>query len=217
MQEASLRWVLRELSDCDWLVMKAHATGYPLGYYQNYMQETLFESMRKRLISLCAGVTLSSYLAQEEPFTVGDYLDVVYEELWENVVGQKPLTPSCRIMQRHSIVLLNSKIKAMAVTRCSCWPMRPTTRIWNCSASTGRPLRRAPRWARGTAGSRPIDVAALDETGDGLLHPADEAPHAAHRADAPGGGGRKDLLPGHALFRGADDRLPKPEITASSR
>lgn len=54
VQEASLRWVLRELSDCDWLVMKAHATGYPLGYYQNYMQETLFESMRKRLISLCA-------------------------------------------------------------------------------------------------------------------------------------------------------------------
>ena len=113
VQEASLRWALQELSDCDWLVMKAHATGYPLGYYQSYMQETLFQSMRKRLVSLCAGVTLSSYLAQEEPFTVGDYLDVVYEELWEKVVGRKPLTPSCRIMQRHSIALLNSKIKAM--------------------------------------------------------------------------------------------------------
>ena len=113
VQEASLRWALQELSDCDWLVMKAHATGYPLGYYQSYMQETLLQSMRKRLVSLCAGVTLSSYLAQEEPFTVGDYLDVVYEELWEKVVGRKPLTPSCRIMQRHSIALLNSKIKAM--------------------------------------------------------------------------------------------------------
>ena len=42
--------------------------------------------------------------------------------------------------------------------------MRPTTRTWNCSASTGPPLRRAPRWARGYGWQPTIDVAALDET-----------------------------------------------------
>ena len=164
VQEASLRWVLRELSDCDWLVMKAHATGYPLGYYQNYMQETLFESMRKRLISLCAGVTLSSYLAQEEPFTVGDYLDVVYEELWENVVGQKPLTPSCRIMQRHSIVLLNSKIKAMGGHALFMLAYAPDDADLELFGLDRAAAEESASLGKGYGWQPTIDVAALDET-----------------------------------------------------
>ena len=164
VQEASLRWVLRELSDCDWLVMKAHATGYPLGYYQNYMQETLFESMRKRLVALCAGVTLSSYLAQEEPFTVGDYLDVVYEELWENVVGQKPLTPSCRIMQRHSIVLLNSKIKAMGGHALFMLAYAPDDADLELFGLDRAAAEESASLGKGYGWQPTIDVAALDET-----------------------------------------------------
>ena len=112
-QEASLRWVLREWCDCDWLLARSYAPGYPVGFYQTYAQQTLLEPVQKRLASLCARVTLSSCVAQGDPFTIDDCMRVLYEELWERIVGERDLTPASRSMQRQFLGLLNTRIREM--------------------------------------------------------------------------------------------------------
>ena len=110
-QEAALRWALRELCECDWLLAKPYTPGYPIGYYQTYAQQSLLEPIQKRLASLCARVTVSSYVAQETPFTIDDCMRVLYEELWERIVGECDLTPASRFMQRQFLGLLNTRIR----------------------------------------------------------------------------------------------------------
>ena len=112
-QEAALRWALREWCDCDWLLAKPYAVGYPFGHYQTYAQQSLLGPVQKHLASLCARVTVSSYVAQDDPFTIDDCMRILYEELWERIVAECDLTPASRFMQRQFLGLLNTRIREM--------------------------------------------------------------------------------------------------------
>ncbi len=72
--------------------MKAHATGYPLGYYQNYMQETLFESMRQAADFAVRRGDPVVPIWRRGAFHGRGTTSMSSTRLWENVVGQKPLT-----------------------------------------------------------------------------------------------------------------------------
>ena len=164
VQEASLRWALQELSDCDWLLQKPYAAGYPIGPYQTYAQQTIFESIYKRLSGMCVRTVLSAYVAQGDSFAVWDYMNVLYEELWVKVVGRKPLTPSCQIMQRQSIAMLNTKIRQMgghALFMLAYAPDETDRQLFGLDEE-------APggevSLGKGYGWQRTIDVAALDDT-----------------------------------------------------
>lgn len=80
VQKASMRWVIKQLRDCDWLDNKELLSKFDLNYG---VKTIVMSTMAKQLLALGGRVTLSSYLS-DKPYSTREYFDDLYSGVWES-------------------------------------------------------------------------------------------------------------------------------------
>lgn len=105
-QRASLKWVLDELKNCDWIEDTSVTSRFSMRVglapiLQYYTILELFETHKN--------VILSSYLAggDDDAYTLRNWLDDMYEGIWANTIDKKKLNSCDRIMQDLYVTFLS--------------------------------------------------------------------------------------------------------------
>lgn len=96
VQKASMRWVIKQLRDCDWLDNKELLSKFDLNYG---VKTIVMSTMAKQLLALGGRVTLSSYLS-DKPYSTREYFDDLYSGVWESTINNRKLTVGDKLLQR---------------------------------------------------------------------------------------------------------------------
>ncbi len=113
IQDSALRWTIRTLQECEWLSNAVRKNEYPLGEYQTGLSGKVLLNLSKQFSTAAERVVLSSYLAAGDTYSVDDYFEGLYEEIWGKVVGIRETTDVDRILQRQMLRMLNVKTTAL--------------------------------------------------------------------------------------------------------
>ena len=95
VQKASMRWVIKQLRNNDWLNDKALDQKLFLPKYSMLLQN----AVAKKLFAIAPRITLTSHLSKN-PYTLKDYYDDLYAGIWEPTIQNKKLTEGDKLMQR---------------------------------------------------------------------------------------------------------------------
>ena len=77
---------------------------------------TLAETLGKQLFLLYKQVTLSASLS-DDPYTVEEYLDDLYRDVWESAIQNRRLTTIDMILQSQSLAPLSEQVKTIGGKR----------------------------------------------------------------------------------------------------
>ena len=107
VQKASLKWVLKQINDCDWLDNK-EVTKYfgPDMAMSARMQNLAIMSLFK------AGqnVVLASHISKDS-YSLEDYCNDLYNGVWESAIANRKVTQGDKIMQKNMLAMMRSLIK----------------------------------------------------------------------------------------------------------
>ena len=95
-QKASVSWLLRQLREGSWLDDRDLVDRFGLGIPASWRVRT---SVLNALFGRGACVTLSSHLA-DDPYTMSEFAEDVYREVWASALEGRESTPIDRLMQR---------------------------------------------------------------------------------------------------------------------
>ncbi|MEY8594235.1 zinc-dependent metalloprotease [Butyricimonas hominis] len=106
-QQASLKWVLKQLNDCDWLDNKEVTEKFGLDVatsarLQNMAVMALFNASRN--------VVLSSHISKN-PYTLQAYFDDLYNGVWESAISNREVTQADKIMQNGMLAFMKQLLK----------------------------------------------------------------------------------------------------------
>lgn len=110
-QQASMKWILNEVRNCDWIEDKSVTSYFPMkiGLAPVIQNNTLVE-----LFNTYKNVMLSSYLAGNgaDAYTLRNWLDDIYKDVWNSTV--KGVAPSdCdRILQNLYVTFITKNASA---------------------------------------------------------------------------------------------------------
>ena len=98
IQQTSLRWVIKQMRNSEWLSEK------PLYSKVFSTKNYLFTQslLARQLFSLAPRIMLISHLS-EDPYTMKNYYDDLYEGVWEPTIKNKKLTEADKLLQRASV------------------------------------------------------------------------------------------------------------------
>lgn len=102
-QQASLKWIINELKNSQWINNKKLISKLSFESHQNPF---LMVDICKDFNSLNQNITLSAHLSNN-PYTLADYYNDLYTELWENVVGKEELSEPLRVLQFEMLSYMN--------------------------------------------------------------------------------------------------------------
>lgn len=103
-QQASVKWVINELKHSRWLHDKNLMSKLPVDSYQTPFITT---DICKHFNDLSRNITLSAHIS-DDPYTLQDYYNDLYAELWDNVAGKETLSEPVRILQTQMLRYMNS-------------------------------------------------------------------------------------------------------------
>ena len=108
-QRESLKWILNELRNCEWIEDRAITDNFPMRVglepiLQYYTILELFETHKN--------VILSSYLAGggADAYTLKNWLDDMYDSIWENTIRRRTLTSADMMMQNLYVTFLTGEV-----------------------------------------------------------------------------------------------------------
>lgn len=106
-QRASLKWVLKQLKDSDWLDNQELTEKFGLDMamsvrIQNMIAMTLFKAGQN--------VVLSSHLSKN-PYTLEAYYNDLYNGVWESAISNREVTQGDKIMQKAMLLTMKSLLK----------------------------------------------------------------------------------------------------------
>lgn len=104
-QKTSVKWVLTQLKNSTWIDNPNVLQKFSLGMPSSVI---LTETLGKQLFSLYKQVTLSASLS-DIPYTVEEYFDDLYYEIWESAIQNRSLTTIDMILQSQ-LLTVSSKI-----------------------------------------------------------------------------------------------------------
>lgn len=110
-QKRALHFILKELKDMQWLDDPAVLAGFPL---QATIADVLEENIFKGLMRQMANVLICSSRATENPYTLEQYMDDIYNFVWEPTRKGKTLTKTEKRLQQN---LLSGIIQTSGVAR----------------------------------------------------------------------------------------------------
>ena len=113
IQKASVAWVLSQLKNSTWIDDPEVLRKLPLGMTPSV---TLAETLGKQLFLLYKQVTLSASLS-DDPYTVEEYLDDLYRDVWESAIQNRRLTTIDMILQSQSLAPLSEQVKTIGGKR----------------------------------------------------------------------------------------------------
>ena len=96
LQRASLKWVLAQMKDSAWLEQPALTEKLPLHVDLSFILRFNF---CRAFFTYYKTVTLSSHIA-DDPYTPQEYMDDLYNIVFESTIKGGPVSPSERLIQR---------------------------------------------------------------------------------------------------------------------
>lgn len=96
LQRASLKWVLAQMKDSAWLEQPALTEKLPLHVDLSFILRFNF---CRTFFTYYKNVTLSSHIA-DDPYTPQEYMDDLYNIVFESTIKGGPVSPSERLIQR---------------------------------------------------------------------------------------------------------------------
>ena len=96
LQRASLKWVLAQMKDSAWLEQPALTEKLPLHVDLSFILRFNF---CRAFFTYYKNVTLSSHIA-DDPYTPQEYMDDLYNIVFESTIKGRPVSPSERLIQR---------------------------------------------------------------------------------------------------------------------
>jgi hypothetical protein len=106
-QKASMKWVMNEFRDSDWVCDKKLISKFPLGID---MGVTIQKALALSLHKLYKGVMLSAHVATD-PYTVEEFFDDYYDLVFENTISGKPLTEGDKMLQMAAVNMVAETFK----------------------------------------------------------------------------------------------------------
>ena len=102
-----MKWVLKQLNDCDWLDNKEVTEKFGLDVatsarLQNMAVMALFNASRN--------VVLSSHISKN-PYTLQAYFDDLYNGVWESAISNREVTQADKIMQNGMLAFMKQLLK----------------------------------------------------------------------------------------------------------
>lgn len=106
-QKASMKWVMNEFRNSDWVCDKKLISKFPLGIDMGVMiQKSLVLSLHQ----LYKGVMLSAHVATD-PYTVEEFFDDYYNLVFENTINGEPLTEGDKMLQMAAVNMVAETFK----------------------------------------------------------------------------------------------------------
>lgn len=96
VQKNSLKWVIRELKTQNWLTDKELTDKFALGVS---LAPTVRYAAAKNVAELYKNVVLSAHVSRD-PYTVKEFFDDLYHEVWASTLNNRKLSESEKILQR---------------------------------------------------------------------------------------------------------------------
>ena len=96
VQRNSMNWVIRQLRNSDWLNAEENISKYELMMKSSALVQN---AVMKALLAVAPRVTLSSHVARDA-YSIGDYFDDLYNNVFESTIRGRKLTEGDKIMQR---------------------------------------------------------------------------------------------------------------------
>ena len=106
-QKASMKWVMNEFRNSDWVCDKKLISKFPLGIDMGVMIQ---KSLALSLHQLYKGVMLSAHVATD-PYTVEEFFDDYYNLVFENTINGKPLTEGDKMLQMAAVNMVAETFK----------------------------------------------------------------------------------------------------------
>lgn len=96
VQKNSLKWVIRELKTQNWLADKELTDKFALGVS---LSPTVRYAAAKNIAELYKNVVLSAHVSRD-PYTVREFFDDLYNEVWASTLNSRKLSESEKMLQR---------------------------------------------------------------------------------------------------------------------
>lgn len=97
-QKAAMKWVMKQLQDNDWLDNREVCSKFKLN---TKASSELNASIAGILTKIYMNVTLSSYLAEKNPYTLREFFDDFYTGAWMRLSATGSLPMAIRLCKKH--------------------------------------------------------------------------------------------------------------------
>ncbi|WP_018338906.1 zinc-dependent metalloprotease [Butyricimonas synergistica] len=99
VQQKSLKWVIKQLCESDWLDEKEVIDKFPLSVNKSLVLKTV---VGKKLFQLNNGVLLSAHVSAR-PYTSEEYYNDLFSGVWEPTIQGRKLTVGDKLLQRLAV------------------------------------------------------------------------------------------------------------------
>lgn len=115
-QKASLQWVLKQISTNEWLDDDNICRRFGLNL--KYSPDVNY-SLANTLTKIYMNVTLSSFLAEKDPYTVAEFFGDLYRGVWESAITGRRLTEGDKILQKAFVKMMSTSAGTIGAKKLS--------------------------------------------------------------------------------------------------
>lgn len=115
-QKAAMAWLMRQLQDNDWLDNRDVCSKFKLHTKQSAVLNATISDL---LTKIYMNVTLSSYLADNNPYTIAEFFDDYYRGAWDAAIKNRPLTSGDKILQKGMLGMLSRSVASIGGNKLS--------------------------------------------------------------------------------------------------
>ena len=113
-QKESLRWVLKQISSNEWLDNDDICRRF--GLNMKYSPE-INNALAATLTKLYMNVTLSSFVAGKDPYTVAEFFGDLYTGVWDSAINNRRLTNGDKIVQKAVVKMMGTAASAVGAKK----------------------------------------------------------------------------------------------------
>lgn len=109
-QKAAIKWVCKQLQNNDWLDNKDVCSKFKL---HTKASAELNATIAGILTKIYMNVTLSSYLAEKNPYSIREFFDDFYAGAWDAAINNRKLTYGDKIMQKTMLDMMSRSVASI--------------------------------------------------------------------------------------------------------
>ena len=106
-QKAAVAWVMKQMRNNDWLDNSEVCSKFKLHTKQSAV---LNSSTIDILTKIYMNVTLSSYLARENPYSLAEFFDDFYKGVWDSAIRNRRLTTGDKVLQKGILGMMSRSV-----------------------------------------------------------------------------------------------------------
>lgn len=109
-QKAALAWVINEIRTNSWLDDDSVSRRLKLNMkYSPLVNNSIAQTLTK----IYMNVTLSSYLAAKNPYSVKEYFEDLYTGVWDSAIKNRKLTDGDKILQKNILKMTSQSVSSI--------------------------------------------------------------------------------------------------------